>query len=178
VPGLSEDYIHRVGRTGRASAVGEAFTFVSPDEEGDLRAIEKAIGKRLPRVSLPDFDYTSRPTERFEVPIGERIAEIRKRKAEERARAKEKLERKSQRESEEATRRQTKAERPARPAGGAGRARPATAAGGQANRGGGSGGSGGSSAPSGEGSRGRRGGRGRGPGSAAPRGRSTDPYRE
>src|SRR5688500_3153605 len=53
VPGLSEDYIHRVGRTGRASATGEAFTFVAPEEENDLRAIEKAIGKRLPRVTLP-----------------------------------------------------------------------------------------------------------------------------
>ncbi|HEX6629884.1 MAG TPA: DEAD/DEAH box helicase, partial [Gemmatimonadaceae bacterium] len=52
VPGMSEDYIHRVGRTGRASATGEAFTFVSPEEEGDLRSIERAIGHRLPRVVL------------------------------------------------------------------------------------------------------------------------------
>jgi ATP-dependent RNA helicase RhlE len=57
VPMVPEDYIHRVGRTGRADAVGDAFTFVSDQEEGDLRAIEKAIGKRLPRVTLPDFDY-------------------------------------------------------------------------------------------------------------------------
>jgi ATP-dependent RNA helicase RhlE len=57
VPVVPEDYIHRVGRTGRADATGDAFTFVSDAEEGDLRAIEKAIGKRLPRVTLPDFDY-------------------------------------------------------------------------------------------------------------------------
>jgi ATP-dependent RNA helicase RhlE len=57
VPVVPEDYIHRVGRTGRADATGDAFTFVSEAEEGDLRAIEKAIGKRLPRVTLPDFDY-------------------------------------------------------------------------------------------------------------------------
>ena len=88
VPLQSEDYIHRVGRTARAEMTGEAFTFVSPEEEGDLRAIERAVGKTLPRVTLPDFDYRARPNERFEVPIGERIAEIRKRKAEERARAK------------------------------------------------------------------------------------------
>ncbi|HEY0970885.1 MAG TPA: DEAD/DEAH box helicase, partial [Gemmatimonadales bacterium] len=108
VPHLPEDYIHRVGRTGRASATGEAFTFVSPEEEGDLRQIEKAIARRLPRVTIPDFDYSAKPAERFEVPIAERIAEIRKRKAEERARAKEKAERKAQREADEAARREEK----------------------------------------------------------------------
>ena len=50
VPHLPEDYIHRVGRTARADATGDAFTFVSPEEEADLRPIERAIGKRLPRV--------------------------------------------------------------------------------------------------------------------------------
>ncbi len=53
-----------------------------------MRAIEQAIGKRLPRVTVPDFDYTARAAERFEVPLADRIAEIRKRKSEERARAK------------------------------------------------------------------------------------------
>jgi len=88
VPLQPEDYIHRVGRTARAEMTGEAFTFVSPEEEGELKAIERAVGKSLPRVTLPDFDYKTRPNERFEVPIGERIKEIRARKAEERARAK------------------------------------------------------------------------------------------
>ena len=86
VPKVPEDYIHRVGRTGRAEATGEAFTFVSPDEEDDLRAIERATGKRLPRVTLPDFDYAARPKRRLEIPLAERIAEIRQRKREERAR--------------------------------------------------------------------------------------------
>jgi ATP-dependent RNA helicase RhlE len=95
VPTMSEDYIHRVGRTARAEMTGDAFTFVSPDEEGDLRAIEQAIGKRLPRVTVPDFDYKARASERFEVPLAERIAEIRKRKAEERARAKAKADRRA-----------------------------------------------------------------------------------
>ena len=95
VPLQPEDYIHRVGRTARAEMTGEAFTFVSPDEEGDLKAIERAVGKALPRVTLPDFDYRARANERFEVPIGERIAEIRKRKAEERARARAKEERRA-----------------------------------------------------------------------------------
>ena len=95
VPHLPEDYIHRVGRTARADATGDAFTFVSPEEEQDLGAIERAVGKRLPRVIVPDFDYTTKPKQRFEVPIAERIAEIRARKAEERKRAKEKLARKA-----------------------------------------------------------------------------------
>ena len=43
---VPEDYIHRVGRTARAELTGAAFTFVSPEEEGDLRGIERAIGKR------------------------------------------------------------------------------------------------------------------------------------
>ena len=96
VPQAPDDYIHRVGRTARAEAVGDAFTFVAPEEENDLRAIEKAIGKRLPRITLPDFDYSARPEGKFEVPIGERIAAIRARKADERARAKAKAERRGQ----------------------------------------------------------------------------------
>ena len=87
VPNIPEDYIHRVGRTARAEMTGDALTFVAPDEENDLRAIERAIAKRLPRVTVPDFDYKQRPTERLEIPIGERIAAIRARKAEDRARA-------------------------------------------------------------------------------------------
>ena len=88
VPLVPEDYIHRVGRTGRADLTGEAFTFVAPEEEGNLNAIERAISKRLPRVTLPDFDYRARPKAKLEVPLAERIAAIRARKSQERARAK------------------------------------------------------------------------------------------
>jgi ATP-dependent RNA helicase RhlE len=87
VPKVPEDYIHRVGRTARAEAVGDAFTFVAPEEEPDLKRIERALGRRLPRVLVPDFDYAAKPAARLEVPLGERIAGIRARKAEERARA-------------------------------------------------------------------------------------------
>src|SRR6476659_1815250 len=95
VPNVPEDYIHRVGRTARAEMTGDAFTFVSPEETTDLAAIEREIGKRLPRITVPGFDYTHAPAERFEVPIAERIALIRARKAEERKRAKEKAERRA-----------------------------------------------------------------------------------
>ncbi|HEX3579619.1 MAG TPA: DEAD/DEAH box helicase [Thermoanaerobaculia bacterium] len=95
VPGMPEDYIHRVGRTARAELTGDAITFVAPEEENDLRAIERAIGKRLPRVTVPDFDYAQKPAEKLEIPIQERIAAIRARKAEDRARAKAKAERRA-----------------------------------------------------------------------------------
>jgi ATP-dependent RNA helicase RhlE len=93
VPGMPEDYIHRVGRTARAELTGDAITFVAPEEENDLRAIERAISKRLPRITVPDFDYAQKPAEKLEIPIQERIAAIRARKADDRARAKAKAER-------------------------------------------------------------------------------------
>jgi ATP-dependent RNA helicase RhlE len=95
VPTAAEDYIHRVGRTARAEATGDAFTLVSPEEEGELRSIERALGKRLPRVIVPDFDYKARPATRFEVPLAERIAAIRAKKAEDRARSQAKAARRS-----------------------------------------------------------------------------------
>ncbi len=87
VPVVAEDYIHRIGRTGRAEATGEAFTLAAPEERSNLLAIERALGQPIPRVTLQDFDYHARATERLEIPIAERIAEIRRRKAEDRARA-------------------------------------------------------------------------------------------
>ena len=53
VPRAADDYVHRVGRTARAGALGEAITFVSPEEEEDMARIEKALGKPLPRLSVP-----------------------------------------------------------------------------------------------------------------------------
>ena len=85
VPQASDDYIHRVGRTGRAEATGDAFTLMAPEEEAELRQIERAIGKRLPRVTVPDFDYQARSAERLEIPLKERIQKIRADKARQRA---------------------------------------------------------------------------------------------
>ncbi len=95
VPQVPEDYIHRVGRTARAELSGDAFTFVAPEEERELRDIERAINKRLPRILVPDFDYAAKEETALEVPLAERIAAIRVRKAEERARAKAKAERRA-----------------------------------------------------------------------------------
>jgi ATP-dependent RNA helicase RhlE len=95
VPVSADDYVHRVGRTARAELTGEAFTFASPDESEELRAIERAVGKPLLRVTVPDFDYSARPAGRFEIPIKDRIAKIRAERAEARLRAKAKEERKA-----------------------------------------------------------------------------------
>jgi ATP-dependent RNA helicase RhlE len=80
VPHQPEDYIHRVGRTARADAVGEAFTFVSPEESSDLAAIERAIGAKIERVTIEGFDYGAKAAP-LEIPIAQRIAEIRAQKA-------------------------------------------------------------------------------------------------
>ena len=63
------------GPHGAGGSGGDAFTFVAPDEEGDLRNIERAIGRRLPRVIVPDFGITRpRPEARLEVPLEERLS--------------------------------------------------------------------------------------------------------
>ena len=54
-PNQAEDYIHRIGRTGRAQASGEAITFVAQDEESYIRQIERHTGKRLDRSTFGDY---------------------------------------------------------------------------------------------------------------------------
>jgi ATP-dependent RNA helicase RhlE len=61
VPHTPEDYVHRIGRTGRVEAVGDAFTLMSPEEMKDVVAIERFLGRSIPRVVLPDFDYKAKP---------------------------------------------------------------------------------------------------------------------
>src|SRR5689334_4923423 len=61
VPAAPEDYVHRIGRTGRADATGDAFTLMAPEEERDMKAIEHFIGRSILRVTVPDFDYKQRP---------------------------------------------------------------------------------------------------------------------
>jgi len=55
VPRDAEDYIHRIGRTARASARGLAFTFVNEDDMGKMGNIEKLIGEEIRKIKLPDY---------------------------------------------------------------------------------------------------------------------------
>jgi ATP-dependent RNA helicase RhlE len=57
VPGDPEDYVHRIGRTGRAGASGDAITFMTAAELGQVRSVERVLGYPLPRVSLEGYDY-------------------------------------------------------------------------------------------------------------------------
>ena len=55
VPHSPEDYVHRIGRTGRAGLTGEAISLVAPEDMEALAAIEKLIKKRIERVLVPSF---------------------------------------------------------------------------------------------------------------------------
>ncbi|MEW5826220.1 MAG: DEAD/DEAH box helicase [Candidatus Bipolaricaulota bacterium] len=57
IPGTVDAYIHRIGRTGRADQVGEAFTLASPADTLLVRDVERAVGAPIERRRLPDFDY-------------------------------------------------------------------------------------------------------------------------
>jgi len=57
VPQHPEDYIHRIGRTGRAEATGDAFTIMTAEDSGHVFAIERFISQKIPRVKLENFDY-------------------------------------------------------------------------------------------------------------------------
>ena len=57
VPRTPEDYIHRIGRTGRMNAAGDALTMVTPEDESDVAVIERFLGRRVHRLKLADFDY-------------------------------------------------------------------------------------------------------------------------
>jgi ATP-dependent RNA helicase RhlE len=56
MPNVPEDYVHRIGRTGRAGAQGEAISLVCLDEEIFLRDIEKLIKRSIPREAVPGFE--------------------------------------------------------------------------------------------------------------------------
>jgi len=56
-PMHSEDYVHRIGRTGRAHAIGDAISFVTPEDQGPLRSLERFIGRGIVRKKAEGFDY-------------------------------------------------------------------------------------------------------------------------
>jgi ATP-dependent RNA helicase RhlE len=58
-PMHAEDYVHRIGRTGRAHAVGDAISFVTPEDQGELRMVERFIGRGVVRKRAEGFDYNA-----------------------------------------------------------------------------------------------------------------------
>ena len=62
LPYLAEDYVHRIGRTGRAGSKGQAISFVSREEERTLNNIERLIGERIKRIKVPGYSVGSRDT--------------------------------------------------------------------------------------------------------------------
>jgi len=62
-PMHAEDYVHRIGRTGRAHAVGDAISFVTPEDHGELRSLERFIGRGLVRRKAEGFNYAAASTE-------------------------------------------------------------------------------------------------------------------
>jgi ATP-dependent RNA helicase RhlE len=58
-PMHSEDYVHRIGRTGRAHAVGDAISFITPEDHGPLRSLERFIGRGIVRKRAEGFDYNA-----------------------------------------------------------------------------------------------------------------------
>ncbi len=61
VPQHSEDYVHRIGRTGRAKTEGDAYTLFSPDQMDKVQAIETLIEQEIPRRVIEDFNYRIPP---------------------------------------------------------------------------------------------------------------------
>ncbi|MCL1141993.1 DEAD/DEAH box helicase [Shewanella gaetbuli] len=60
LPFLAEDYVHRIGRTGRAGKSGVAISFVSREEERTLADIEKLIGQKIRRITVPGYEVSNR----------------------------------------------------------------------------------------------------------------------
>jgi ATP-dependent RNA helicase RhlE len=61
IPDTTDAYIHRIGRTGRAEREGDAFTLITPEDDVAVRAIERALGRPIPRRTLDGFDYAAPP---------------------------------------------------------------------------------------------------------------------
>ena len=59
IPATADDYIHRIGRTGRAERSGEAFTLTTPADDDMIKQLEKIIGDKIERNKLEEFDYSS-----------------------------------------------------------------------------------------------------------------------
>jgi ATP-dependent RNA helicase RhlE len=74
-PMHSEDYVHRIGRTGRAHAIGDAISFVTPEDQGPLRSLERFIGRGIVRKKAEGFDYNQAAPPRDEKGRGARVSQ-------------------------------------------------------------------------------------------------------
>lgn len=63
VPHAPEDYVHRIRRSGLEGAAADAITLMSPEEQKEVATIERFLGRTVPRVLLPDFDYQMHPAD-------------------------------------------------------------------------------------------------------------------
>jgi ATP-dependent RNA helicase RhlE len=72
-PMHSEDYVHRIGRTGRAHAIGDAISFITPEDQGPLRSLERFIGRGIVRKKVEGFDYNQAAPVRDEQGRGARV---------------------------------------------------------------------------------------------------------
>jgi ATP-dependent RNA helicase RhlE len=72
-PMHSEDYVHRIGRTGRAHAIGDAISFITPEDQGPLRSLERFIGRGIVRKKAEGFDYNQPAPPRDERGKGARV---------------------------------------------------------------------------------------------------------
>src|SRR5438874_2708197 len=72
-PMHSEDYVHRIGRTGRAHAIGDAISFITPEDQAALRSLERFIGRGIVRKKAEGFDYNQAAPPREERGRGARV---------------------------------------------------------------------------------------------------------
>ncbi|MGD9780636.1 MAG: DEAD/DEAH box helicase [Kiritimatiellia bacterium] len=72
MPATVDDYTHRIGRTGRAAKTGDAFTFITHEDEGAVRAIERLLGFKIERRRIEGFDYSAKPAAPAGHPQGQR----------------------------------------------------------------------------------------------------------
>jgi ATP-dependent RNA helicase RhlE len=67
-PPAPEDYVHRIGRTGRAAATGDAISFITPDDHANVTALERMIGRKIERQAVPGFRTSAEPEPRNNAP--------------------------------------------------------------------------------------------------------------
>lgn len=77
-PMHAEDYVHRIGRTGRAQAIGDAISFITPEDQAALRSLERFIGRGIVRKRAEGFDYAAAAPPKSELPREERYIDPRR----------------------------------------------------------------------------------------------------